>query len=80
VGCDKPVSLTIAVASSGKAVSIGTLVDKLIPSTQVWLKYVLSYATDRPGLSVGRPAGALAYFVSGFLYMVGLRLCDALSR
>jgi hypothetical protein len=32
-----PVSLTIAEASSGEAVSIGTLVDKLIPSTQMWL-------------------------------------------
>ena len=40
----------------------------------------LSYATDRPGLSVGYPAGMLAYFVSGFFYMVGLCLCDALSR
>ena len=40
----------------------------------------LSYATDRSGLSVGNPAGTLAYFVSGFFYMVGLRLCDSLSR
>ncbi len=30
----------------------------------------LSYATDWPGLSVGCPAGMLAYFVSGFFYMV----------
>ncbi len=70
VGCDKPVSVTIAVAFSG----IGTLVDKLIQSTQVWLKYVLSYTTDRPGLSVGRPTGALSYFVIRLIYMVGLRL------
>ena len=40
----------------------------------------LSYATDRPGLSVGYPAGMLAYFISGFFYMVGLCLWDALSR
>ena len=40
----------------------------------------LSYATDRPGLLVGCPASTLAYFVSGFFYMVGLRLCEALSR
>jgi hypothetical protein len=60
------VSLTIAVASSGEAVSIGTLVDKLILSTQTWLMYVSSYATDRSGLSVGHPAGALAYVVGGF--------------
>jgi hypothetical protein len=40
----------------------------------------LSYATDWPGLSVGRPTGTLAYFVSGFFYMVGLCLCEALSR
>ena len=73
------VSLTIAVASSGEAVSISTLVDKLIPSTHMWLLYVSSLATDRPGLSVGRPVGAQAYFVSGFYYMVGLRLCDTLS-
>mgnify|MGYP006207693685 CR=1 FL=1 len=39
----------------------------------------LSYATDQPGLSVGHPAGAQAYFVSGFYYMVGLRLCDTLG-
>lgn len=30
--------------------------------------------------SVGFLAGTLAYFVSGFFYMVGLRLCDAPSR
>ena len=42
------------------------------------LLYVLSLATDRPGLSVGRPAGVQAYFVIGFYYMVGLRLCDTL--
>ena len=30
--------------------------------------------------SVGCLAGTLAYFVSGFFYMVGLRLCDAPSR
>ena len=41
--------------------SIGTLVDKLILSTQSWLN-VSSYATDWPGLSVGHPMGALAYF------------------
>ncbi len=29
---------------------------------------------------VGCLAGTLAYFVSGFFYMVGFRLCDALSR
>jgi hypothetical protein len=40
----------------------------------------LSYATDRPGLSVGCPTGMLAYFVSEFFYMVGLCLCEALSR
>ena len=40
----------------------------------------LSYATDRPGLSVGCPAGMLACFVSGFFYMVGLRLCDTLQH
>jgi hypothetical protein len=74
VGCDKPVSMTIAVVFFGEAVSIGTLVDKLIRSTQVWLMYISSYATDQPGHSVGHPAGALAYFVIGFLYMVGLRL------
>ena len=34
----------------------------------------------RPGLSVGHPVGMLANFVSGFFYMVGLRLCDSLSR
>ena len=73
VGCE-PVSLTIAVAFFGEAVSIGTLVDKLILSIQMWLMYVSSYATDRPGHSVGHPAGALAYFVIGFLYMVGLHL------
>lgn len=75
----EPVSLTIAVASSSEALSIGTLVDKLILSTHMWLLYVLSLATDQPGLSVGHPAGAQAYFVSGFYYMVGLRLCDTLG-
>ncbi len=40
----------------------------------------LSYASDRPGLSVGCPMGMLAYFVSEFFYMVGLCLCEALSR
>ena len=55
------------------------LVDKLIPSTHMWLLYVLSLATDRPGLTVGHPVGAQAYFVSGFYYMVGLRLCVTLS-
>ena len=40
---------------------------------------MLSLATDRPGLSVGRPAGVQAYFVIGFYYMVGLCLCDTLS-
>ncbi len=45
----------------------------------MWLLYVSSLATDRPGLSVGRPVGAHAYFVSGFHYMVGLRLWDTLS-
>jgi uncharacterized membrane protein len=45
----------------------------------MWLLYVLSLATDRPGLTVGHPVGAQAYFVSGFYYMVGLRLCDTLS-
>jgi hypothetical protein len=34
--------------------------------------YILSYATDWPGLSVGRPAGALACFVGGFIDMAGL--------
>ena len=34
---------------------------------------------DQPGLSVGRPMGAQAYFVSGFYFMVGLRLCDTLN-
>ncbi len=34
------------------------------------LMYILSYyATDWPGLSVGRPAGALACFVGGFFDM-----------
>jgi hypothetical protein len=42
------------------------------------LLYVLSLATDRPGLSVGHPAGVQAYFVIGFYYMVGLCLCDTL--
>ena len=45
----------------------------------MWLLYVLSLATDRPGLTVGHPVGAQAYFVSGFYYMVGLRLCVTLS-
>ena len=45
----------------------------------MWLLYVLSLATDRPGLTVGHPVGAQAYFVSGFYYMVGLRLCDTFS-
>ena len=30
--------------------------------------------------SRGCLAGTVAYFVSGFFYMVGSRLCDALSR
>ena len=71
--------LAIAEAFSGEAVSIGTLVDKLILSTHMWLLYVLSLATDQPGLSVGCRSGTLVCFVSGFFYMVGLRLCDALS-
>ncbi len=45
----------------------------------MWMLFVSSLATDRPGLSVGRPTDAQAYFVSGFYYMVGLRLCDTLS-
>ena len=45
----------------------------------MWLLYVSSLATDRPGLSVGRPVGAQANFVIGFYYMVGLHLCDTLS-
>jgi hypothetical protein len=45
----------------------------------MWLLYVSSLATDQPGLTVGRPEGAQAYFVSGFYYMVGLCLCDTLS-
>ena len=28
----------------------------------MWLLYVSSLATDRPGLTVGRPVGAQAYF------------------
>ena len=76
----EPVSLTIAVASSGEALSTGTHVDKRIQSTHMWMLYVSSLATDWPGLSVGRPAGAQAYSVSGFFYIVGLRLCDALAR
>ncbi len=43
------------------------------------LLHVSSLATDLPGLSVGRPAGAQAYFVIGFYYMAGLRLCDTLN-
>ena len=39
----------------------------------------LSYTTDWPGLSVGLPAGMLAYFVSGFFDMVGLHLCGSTS-
>ena len=70
-------SLKIAVASSGEAVSIGTLLTNSYH--QLICGYVLSLATGRPGLLVGRPAGAQAYFVSGFYYMVGLRLCDTLS-
>ena len=77
----EPVSLKIAVASSGEAMSIGTFVfvDKPILSTQMLLLYVWSLATDRPGLSVGHPVGAQFYFVSGFYYMVGARLCETLS-
>ena len=45
----------------------------------MWLLYVSSLATDRPGLTVGHPVGVQAYFVSGFYYMVGLRLCDTFS-
>ena len=56
---------------TGEAVSIGTLVDKLILSTQSWLMYVLSYATDWPGLSVGHPMGALAYFCHWVLSIHG---------
>ncbi len=37
-------------------------------STHMWLLYVLSLATDRPDLTVGRPVGVQAYFVSGFYY------------
>jgi hypothetical protein len=46
-------------------------VDKYVLSTLCEVDVHLSYATDRPGLSVGRPVGMLAYFVSGFFYMVG---------
>ena len=45
----------------------------------MWLLYVLSLVTDRPGLTVGHPVGAQAYFVSGFYHMVGLRLCVTFS-
>jgi len=43
-----PGVLTIAEAFSGEAVSIGTLVDTLILTNT--LLYVMSLATDRPGL------------------------------
>jgi hypothetical protein len=64
---------------SGEAVSIGTLVDKLVPLISGRLKYIFSCATDWPGLSRAF-AGTLAYFVSVFFYMVGLCLCDALCQ
>ncbi len=68
----EPVSLTIAAASSGKAVSIGTMLTNSYRHLICgW--YVSSLATDRSGLTVGRP------MVCGFYYMVGLCLCDTLS-
>ncbi len=51
-----------AIALPGEAVSIGTFVDKIIPSTFCSKLLYLSYATDWPGVSVGHPAGALAIF------------------
>jgi hypothetical protein len=38
------------------------------------------YTTDWQAASVGRYADALALIVFGFLDMVDLHLCDALSR
>ena len=55
-----------AIALPGEAVSIGTFVDKIIPSTFCSKLLYLSYATDWPGVSVGHPAGALVIFVDGF--------------
>ena len=58
MGCEPILKLA---ATPDEAVSIiYTVVDKTIPST-FWEKLMyVSYATDRPGFSVGHPVGALA--------------------
>ncbi len=51
--------------------SIGTLCGQICSINLCYIDVHLSYATDRPGLSVGCLAGTLAYFVSGFFYLAG---------
>ncbi len=61
-------SLTIAVASSSEAVSIGTLL------TNSYRQLICGCCMFRAELLADQ-----VFFVSGFYYMVGLCLCDTLS-
>ena len=49
-------------SSSGEAWVLVLLLTNLYPQLCGTMMYILSCATDRPRLSVGRPAGMLAYF------------------
>ena len=79
MGCE-PVTLTLARTLLVRLWVLVLLVDKHVPSICVKLMYIWAMLLTGQVFSVGCIAVTLAYFVSGFFYMVGLRLCDALSR